>query len=496
MDKVMLGDKEVSLEEIAILAKMGLLQVGQKNDTFATSNQMQLPHGYNQFDPATGGLFTRPGAEPDIFSAMRMPRPSLLTMLIQNRFNIDVILNPEYSILTGVRSLQGSTNEPCGDAPYSGFAKLCTTRNAFGRFRMKIERFDLADIGGRINRADVNYQVVNMPRYQPFVPDTVKMANNPNTALGLALMRFAVTAERQMLPVVYSGVAGTANGAFVSEFDGLDTLIRTDYIDVESGNTCDSAASLIVNRAGVNVATGGDDPTSANNIALQIGGILHQLERRAQQTGLDPVQWVIAMHPDLFEAIVRFWPQTYYTEGQIGYNTSTVGFSNTREMTDFRWDMTNGSYLIIRGKRFMVLQDDAIDIDQAGLGFTSDIYFVPMSALGGTPVTYFEAFNMGNTDVQEFQNIPGIGERYRVINGGFYAMTSTQTGECFEVLFNARPRIVMRTPWLAARLTNVGFNLPSYEYEQSPFPDGYYHVNGGRYETTNSLPYIAPGSED
>lgn len=485
-----INGKEFTAEELAVLNKAGLLNIGQKHDTFATTNQIQQPHGYNQFDPNTGGLFTRPGAEPDIFGAIRMPRPSLLTRIIQNRgVSINTIWNPEYDILTGVKALQGTQGGACGDAPYSGFAKLCTTRNQFGFFRMKVERFDLTSVGQRINRADVDYRLVNSPRYQPFLPDVVTRSANPNTTLGLALMRFAITAEREMLPVAYSGVLGTNSGAFFSEFDGLDTLIRTDYIDVESGNLCTAAASIVLSRAGVPVTT------TTPNIVTQIGGIIHQLEMRAMQTGLDPVDWVLAMHPNLFEALVRIWPQTYYTEGQIGYNTSTPGFSQTTEMTRERYDMTNNSYLIIRGKRYEVIQDDAITQANAGAGFNSTIYFVPMRVLGGTPVTYFEAFDMGNTMVREFTDVPGIGEQYTVINGGMYYMTPTKTGECFEILFGGRPRIVLRTPWLAARLTNVNYTLDTVDYSQSPFPDAPYYVDGGRYFTEASLPYVSPGSE-
>src|SRR3954466_1719335 len=61
-----------------------------------------------------------------------------------------------------------------------------------------------------------------------------------------------------------------------------------------------------------------------------------------------------------------------------------------------RGDIFNrtGQYLLIDGQQVPVILDDAITETEVGSGvFSSSIYFVPMTVLGNTPVTYLEYLN-------------------------------------------------------------------------------------------------------
>ena len=485
MNDIQIDGKSFTADEIQALAKAGVLNIGEKHDTFQTTTQAQVPHGFNQGDAwgGSGGLFTRPGADPTVYSAIRSVNGSLMNALIQsgNAVRTTRMVNPEYKILAGVQDIVGSTNELCGDFPTAGLATLCTTRSQFGYFRLGNERINLPQIGERINMADVDYSVVNPPMASPIIPDIVN-ASNINTYLGLAMMRYAQNATREWCRTLFQGQNGTKAGAFYSEFDGFDQIIKTGYIDLESGDACDAADSVVVNRASEAVTS------TTNPIVKQMGSILYKLQRRGEQTfGVRP-NIVLAMHPDMFEALTQVWPQQYYTESQVVLTTSADRLNTSgRENVEYRDEMRAQMFLPLRGQRIPVYTDDGIAISDSGGGMESDIYYIPMN-VGGSVVTYMEAFDMGNPAISEVGQLLPNGA-YRITNGGLYMVTPQQTGSCYSWLFEARPRLVMRTPWLAARLTNVQYTLE--QYQDSPYPDGSYYVNGGAYDVVESLPYYS-----
>lgn len=451
-----------------------------KHDTIGSSPGVQTPHGLFQ-DQNEGGLFTRPGSEPDVYSAYAVPSGSQILADLYNGVSESVIENPEYSIISGVKDGTGSNAvDFCHPGPKAGFAKLCTTRGAFGSFKMDFDQINLMKTGNRINRADIDLRVVNNPAMFPLAPDVLRRAQNPNSTLGLQLMRMAVHVGRVWPRVIFHGnktnTGSNAELGFIQEFDGFDNLIKTGYTDIESGNACARADSLIVNWNNTDVA----GSVNGADLVETIAGIFYYLTGLADDSGLAPVFWKLAMHRDLFFKLTAIWPCSYITNGcSVSSGSGEVLQVSAEAQIRMRDEMRTGKFLWVNGERVPVDPITAIEQTTLGQGFSSPIYFIPLTALGAR-VTYLEGFNLNNADIAEYQdfyaNLP-----VRTMNNGLYMMGHRVTDACVEGWLAARPRLVMRTPWLAARIENINYALPGKFYSSDPYPTGAYHRNGGRY---------------
>lgn len=479
---------DIPIELYQQMLDNGALETGQKHDVLGTSPNIQVPHGLFQ-DQNVGGLFTRPGADRDVFSAMVMPQGS--EMLAALWRGVTTILNPEYDILSGVKAGVGSNaTNFCGDAPTAGFAKLCTTRAQFGDFMMKINQANLMLTGGRINNADLDRNLLNRPDLFPMIPDVLGQAQNVNTTLGLALFTTAVHITRVLMrTIIHGSSANTGSNAetgFIREFNGFDRLITNTVVDVE-GNTCDSAKSIVFNWGNADI--GGT--VQGGDITEILAGIMYQLEQLADDSNISPVSHVLIMHTDLFWALTALWPCAYLTTGcQITNNNGERVNVSAESQIQMRDDMRNGRYLWANGRRIPVIPTRAVEQVALGQGFSSTIFLVPLTALG-QKVTYLEGFDLNNPDIREFQEVYNP-LAFRTMNGGLYAFTHRQTAFCIEGFLASRLRLIMRTPWLAARIDNVNYKLPGFLYGRSPYPNEVYHLNGGRYYS--GVPYYNPNA--
>lgn len=465
---------EFTPEQFQVLVDNGAF--GAKNDTVQTTF-MQPPHGYNPNWGNTGGLFTRPGITPGMFSAV----PAILGGLLAQLFTGTTdLINPEYEVITGIQASSGSNPTSfCGTPPIAGNAKVGTTRAAFGEFFMGTEKIQLNKAGGRVNAGDMDRQLLNnIAAMSPILPDILG-APDLNTEIGLFIYRFGVAALRVMSRVLFSGNNSLSNSnteiGFIKEFDGFDRLIKTGYVDLESGNAIAAMDSIVKDFSNA------DATVSANGIVDLIAQLDYQLTDLARRTGLDPLQYGLAMRPDLFWALTQVWPCSYLTN-HCGVADDTTGrvIVDAAQQVQMRDSMRSGSFLWVNGKQVTVYLEDGIEQEVQGVGFATTIYFVPITA-GANRVTYVEGFDQENTGVQAFRNAAAI-SNYRTANGGWWAVTNNQTAFCYEVLFAAQPRLVMRTPFLAARIENVVYKL-THGYSRSPMTDEPYFVNGGRYVT-------------
>src|SRR5690606_20484837 len=206
MSEITIDGKSYTAAEVQAIMSLGMaaMGVGQKNDNFNTTGWVQAPHGY-WGDGTTPGLFTRPGVEPDMYSAVRYPEAALLARLYAG---VTEVIESEYDILTGVGAGRGTNaSSYCEAPPRAGFATLCTQRARFGDFYMGTDRINVANNGGRINRADIDRRLIGNPTAYPFLPQVGY--NDINTTLGLEFFRFGVHVTRVMARVLFSG--STAN---------------------------------------------------------------------------------------------------------------------------------------------------------------------------------------------------------------------------------------------------------------------------------------------
>lgn len=475
MQMIKFKGAEFTPEQFQVLVDNGAL--GVKNDT-VQSSFMQPPHGYNANWGNTGGVLARPGITPGMFSAIPAIVGSLLAMLFSGTTNL---INPEYEVFTGVQASTGSNPTSfCGTPPLAGNIKVGTTRASFGEFFMGTEKIELNKAGGRVNVGDMDRVLLNNIASQSAILPDILRAPDINTEIGLFIYRFGIAAMRVMSRVLFTGNNTLSNAntetGFIKEFDGFDRLIKTGYVDLESGNAITAMDSIVKDFNNV------DATVAANGIVDLIAQLDYQLTDLARRTGLEPLQFGLAMRPDLFWALTQVWPCSYLTN-HCGVADDTTGrvLVNGSEQVQMRDAMRTGSFLWVNGKQVAVFLEDGIEQEVQGVGFATTIYFVPITA-GGNRVTYVEGFDQENTGITAFRDAAGI-NNYRTSNGGLWAVTSRQTGFCYELLFAAQPRLVMRTPFLAARIENVVYKL-THGYSRSPMADEPYFVNGGRYVTT------------
>lgn len=446
-----------------------------------------------------GGLFSTPGLARPVFSAMILPKKGLQSIL-PVRYSNEV--NPLYGIVTGVTDTTGS--EPtgvCDDPPVAGLTKLCTHSFVFGRLSRMTRVYNIDRAGEVTNRGEfLDFQVFGDPLTEnPNVPSLSPAANVQEMArreLSKAVFELAISWSRDFARLTYTGspTNNTAGGGHM-EFWGLDTLINTGYRDAISGQACAAADSIVRSFNNRNV------DSYSTTIVKEITWIFRNLKFLAAHAGLDPVNWAMAMPFGLFYALTDIWPCAYLSY-RCQVASGSTQFLDSGEVeklrSDMRGDLTNytGQYLLIDGQKIPVVIDDAIpETQNAGSSFTSDIYFVPLTVLGNTPVTYMEYYNMdGPGGPMEMANFfAPQGSFYTSDGGRFLWHRKPPTNMCVQMLALTRPRLLLLTPYLAARLTDITYVPLVHEREWEV--DASYYVNGGRTAQDTTLPsYFTPTS--
>lgn len=429
-----------------------------------------------------GGLFSYPGMERPVFSAMLLPNLGLQSVL---PVKPNITDNPVYGILTGVTATTG--DEPtgvCDDPPTAGLTKLCKHTFVWGRQARQTRVFDLDRFGRITNRSDFldlqlfgNALAANPNPNVPTIPglDANAVLNNE---IAKALFELGVAWSRDFAQELYTGnpTNNTAGGGR-KYFYGLDILINTGYVDAETNVACPAADSIVRSFGDLRVDQNG---TTAINVMTYIMRNLRYISRNA---GLDPTQWAIAMRWGLFYELTAVWPCNYLAyrcETPNNTGIDPVGQYSTTDAIRLRDDMRAGNYLLIDGARVPVIIDDAITETEPVAGvFESTIYFVPLTVLGRIPVTYLEYLDYSVTGgaMDAARAFAPDGSFMSSDSGRFLWHKKPPTNFCVQMLIKTEPRLLLLTPYLAARLTDVRYS--PLIHERDSFTSGGYFVNGG-----------------
>ena len=425
-----------------------------------------------------GGLLTFPGVDPQMFSTVMGQR----SILDQIPTTPSLYTNPTYYTITGVKDTTGAEKDDvCDDAPVAGLMKACLTTSVFGMYDRMTNKIELSRLGARIDRADpIDLSLVNSPLATggPFqAAGDISMSGTDllTNEVSRKFWEQAISFHRLLAKQVWVGTpANNSAGGGYKEMTGLETLINTGHVDIETGVACPAVDSDVRSFGYGNV-----DGAQTNLIEVLVS-IYHNLKIKAQLAGVAPVRWVLAMRPELFYEITSFWPCTYLSFRCMFGGDGTVNQINAQDAVQFRDEMRAGSYLLIDGDRLPVVVDDGIPEDSnttngnvASGCFSSDIYFVPMSVVGGQSVLFMEYFQYQNPSITSALGNMVLGR----VNGAFLTWPK-QTNQCLQWQSQIQPRLVLRTPWLAARLEHVVYCPIQHSVES--FPTDPYFVNGGR----------------
>lgn len=451
-----------------------------------------------------GGLFADPALERDIYSAIvAAPFSGLQHVLPVRGTTVEM---PLFGIITGVTDTAGSEpNGVCDDPPTTGLVKLCEHSFVLGRFARQTPVVDISH-GQRLqNRGEhTDFQIFGGPAAARggllgFGPSSlgIDMGAAANTEVGKIMLAYVVAFARDFARKLYTGNPSTGNtaGGGYKEFWGLNSLINTGYRDAVTGQACPRADSIVRSFGNVQVRN------SPSSIVDMITATYFELVQTAAMMNLAPVEWVISMPLSLFYEITRIWPCSYLTDGCVLPNgvLSGVDSANQVRMRDeMRGDLQRrqGQFLWIMGTKVPVVLDDSITETRVnGDIYSATVYFVPLTVLGGQPVTYLEYMDYNRIGVADSIRAFAPDGFFRITdNGRFLMVVKAPNNLCVQIYGLTEPRLIMLTPFLAARIDQVAYShMPNVPSGFSDQPS--YFKNGGRTNYVGFGPsYYSPTS--
>jgi len=446
----------------------------QRSELLATASKMleAVKHDAVQATdalPMVGtGVFTTPGVNPDMYSAVQRPTNDFLAALPMMRSEYD---REAFAILTAETAASGSNpTDVCGTPPVTGDLKEAKIVLEFGDLFLGSEKVNITRIGSLQDRAVMPRTIYNYASgNDPFTPEPLREAA---TIGGGDLFRdershqyykLGVATRRAVTKIDVDGNSTLANTntetGWIKEFDGLSRLVKAGYTDAKNtGVTAPAMDSGVVDFLNANVVNG---TRTINGRTLNIVEVLSELyysrQRLADKVGM-AVNHALVMDERMFPELAYVYAATYNHQRYAGSTNTTETTNRERAEIERRYeDMMNNYYLPIYGRRVPVLFSGGRETSEGANGaLNGDLYLVAMSA-DGNPITYLEYMDLNNDYLQRWNEMHNTTGRVTA-NNGLYMMATRSSGFCDEILLASRMRLIHRAPFLSARINNIGYN--------------------------------------
>lgn len=437
-----------------------------------------------------GGVFAQLGANPEVLSTYVKPQSISAVLPIFPSVDED----PRYWTLTGFTAPSGTQpTNACDDAP-TGYEKGCQLTAYFGLKRFDTQEIEMDKVMLRINRGDFkDLRFVGNPITggTNLMPGGVTRDNALNVITAMEMLKAAAYMEMALHTDVWQGTVAAGT------FPGLSAQIATGQVDAATGTACPSLDSDVKDFAYNDVCG------SALDIVEYLSSMMYFLESLANDTGMMPVRWVIAMRPQLWYELSACWPCRYMTNRCSVIdkaNIDTVPSLDAAEMTRMRDDLRTRRMIPINGIWYDVVLDtgiyehnNATNANLAAGEFSSNIYAVPITITGGFPVCYREYVDYRQAAPDE-SFLRGRQSWFNT-DAGMYSWTYLEKRWCYSLSLKTEQRIVLRAPQLAGVLQNVRYS--PLQHLREPDPASSYHVDGGvsyRYPSTRYAVWFPGGS--
>lgn len=464
------------------------LAVAEKISTKAVS---ATASAYNLHGP--NSLLGILGMGPSITNAMVMPRTGLANRLPVMMSNLELGM---HTIMTGQTASTGS--EPtaqCTDCAQPGQLKICNQVWPFGYQCMDSQVLDITKSNRLINRGEFFDQtLVGNPLSgpgvaKPFAPWNVENALKDDASK--KLFELQTDFIRRYAHLTWDGnpantIAST--GGYIEAY-GLNSIINNTYEDAITRQLCAAANSTIVSLANLTVEA------NSSYVVTALVETVYAMRLLSVQTGLDPVEFGLAMTTNRFRALATVWPCVYNTYRCTNVATGSTQFIDGAAQNRMRDDMLNGifadnnvgAYLLMDGSPVPVILDDTIKEVATNGQFVSDMYLIPLNSPKFTNtdghITYIEAFNWNapGAAVDMAAKMMPRGFVDTIQNGRYLFIYSPPTKTCAQVSLIKKERIIMEAPFLAARFT--GLSNTAFNHGRSFDPNNAYSYfqNGGAY---------------
>lgn len=431
------------------------LRVGQKALPSGTASGPYLG--------GPGGMFGTPGLNRDVLSTRVQPR-GLASMLPARGTNE---IQPLFPYITGFLAPSGANpTNVCDDPKTAGPLKTCWQTAQFGRYSFQTREYEINHAGQRTNRGEFqDLRLVN-PLISPMggltSPESAGSGMDFLNEMAMRMVEVGVSFQDVLVRQVYTGnpASNTAGGGY-KEFPGLDILIGTTKVDATTGTPCASLRSDIKGFNYTNISTSG-----GQSIVNTLTYMMRMLRHNAERMNMGGTTWAITMRQALFWELTAVWPCAYLTYrclAQDNSQTNLTVFAN--DQIAMRDAMRNGSYLIVDGIQIPVIIDDGIveenRADNANIpivGYASDIYVIPLTIRDGSmAATFWEYYDYsGNNGPMDVAGVGGFAETFFWTDGGKYLWhRKPPLNWCVQMVSKIEPRLVLLTPHLAGRITDV-----------------------------------------
>lgn len=450
----------------------------------AADREVQKDVSYDsnvQYQTGQGAPFNIPGSNPDVYSVVR--RPMGIARLLQLRPTVDTypIYTYLYRLSDGGQQAEGS--DVCAEPPGPGKVQSATLTSIFGQLLRRTDTIDMTKVGQMTNRSEpMDLRLVNQAmQNSPFIPEMVNDSRIITSDYAKQFYTLGAELEQELERMVFTG-AGSSSGAR-TDFYGLDTLINTGKREALQNTLVPELDSNIIDWAGATYNSTVQVNGMSMNMVDLMSSLFYSLDTKSRQYGHASVAYVIVMHPDLFRELTSVWPCQYNSSGCV--ITDSAGqrliVATGSEQVQFRDQMRQENFLMINGSRYPVVLSDGMTRTANASGAKSDIYVLP-TAVDGNAVLYLEHYDYRNGALNEFNAITPAGEYYDS-NNGLYLWTPEKTGYCIQWRVVTRPRLVLRTPYLATRITNVVYKT-AFPTRSGFFSDLYPPQAGGLYDSS------------
>lgn len=473
---VTIDGKEYTAEELITLSKAGVLSTGAKHDTSSATPSATPPHGPWPGSNTQFGIFSTPGVRPGVWNAT----PRLRGIGDYIPMFKSTIMNELIEVATGVTVGTGTNQtSACVVGPKPGQLKAAQIAATFGIIHMSTKIFDVTQAGMRRNRSDVDREMYNGLRTQNrWLPEVTQETPSRvfNSALYSELLAMGINLERSINQVHFVGVAGTEDNTYLGvarQWNGLDALIKTGWVDNVSGAAAPALDATITNF-NANVS-GGTDAFGRGIVAATVDEY-YSLTDRMSALGIVP-EYAVVGRADALRALANSWACSYGTDRCYNAAAGTpITRSSDQVQRNFEEIMAN-RYLPMDGVNVPFIIDDAIPRQTLGNNYyQSDLYFVMLRG-NGIPTLFGEYFDMNNAEAMEIVNFGGMADDTTTFNDGLYRMFKRVTGGCREYDFYARPRLITTTPFAHGRVDNIFYRA---DFRMTdPIPGQSAYVNGG-----------------
>lgn len=451
---IVLNGIEFTEKQISEMSRAGLLNIGQKNDpSSSTPTASGVLQGQSYTNANQYGIFSSPGVRPERYSALIRPR-SMASLLRPQKSEY---LNEIVSIMTGqTAGVASNATDWCAPGALAGILKACQQTYVFGNMKMNTRITPLQEVGQLRNRADIPGEILNRPpRENPFIPDRMYQLTDTRSQLQYELFTLGNQIERSFETELWRGVAGTNTNiiGWWKDFAGLDSLVKTGYVDSVTGIACPAADSTVISWNADVGAT-----VNSSNVVQSFADVYYAKRDLARQVGMDGVDFAFVMRVEQFRALTEVWSCQYLTyrcqSSNAGQPIMVTGEENTR----IRLEMQQGQYLLIDGTPVPVIFSDGILLERLGAAtpniLRSDAYLLPIS-WNGRPLIRPEYHDMGNVYAREFAGI--VYPSAEFLNDGMYLLGKREAGGCVELEISMKMRVFLETPFLAARWDDMSY---------------------------------------